>query len=214
MSIVHPATVIVCGGTGSGKTIITRSILEHHDSVLIGAPRVPKVVWCYGIEQPVFRKPVRNVRLLYNEGLIDEEFVRSARPDIVVVDDMMTEKSDDRFMHNLFVKISHHLNVTVVFITQNLYAKGQVNLKRNAHYLLMMRNPSDKSQIATLGRQLFPRRKALLDHFYESYDDATKDKFGYLLIDVSPSSDERQKLKTNILPDRSGRLAVTVYQPK
>ena len=215
MSIIHPATIIIAGGTGSGKTVFTRALLENSSCVFQNLPLTPKVVWCYGIDQPGLNKQLRNAVVRYQEGMIDEESLRKLSPDIVVIDDMMSEKSDDKFTHNLFTKISHHCNVTVIFITQNLYEKGQCKMKRNAHYLVMMRNPSDKSQLTTLGRQLFPRKRSLLEHFYEAYDDATSRKYGYLFIDVSPNSYEKEKLKTNILPDpKSGQVRVIVYQPK
>ena len=150
----------------------------------------------------------------YNEGLANTELLAELNPDIVVVDDLMNEKSNDPFMHNLFTRISHHNNVTVIYITQNMFERGQCTLRRNAHYLVLTRNPSDKSQLTILGRQLFPRKRAMLDHFYESYDDATSTPYGYLVIDVSPSCNEKQKLKTNILPDRGGNVRVVVYQPK
>ena len=211
MSIIHPATVIISGGTGSGKTQLTRSLLEHHRLTFANLNNKPNVLWCYGVYQPVFREAIPNVTVQYKDNLAEVEDIERVKPDILVVDDLMTEKGNDCMMQNLFTKLSHHKNVTVIFITQNIFAKGHCNLKRNAHYLIMMRNPSDKSQISLLGRQLYPRSKTQLEHFYESYDDATKQKYGYLFIDVSPDSNEEQKLKSNILPDSSGALRVTVY---
>lgn len=213
MSIIHPATVIVSGGTGSGKSSFTRSLIAHHEQTFMGLTSTPKVVWCNGSET-ADKLALGDVQIRYVDYLIDESTLRSSKVDILVVDDMMTEKSNDGFMHNLFTKHSHHLKVTVIYITQNLYEKGQCKMKRNAHYLIMMRNPSDKSQLTTLGRQLYPRHKELLNHFYESYDDATSVRYGYLFIDVSPNGDERQKLKTNILPDKSGKVRVVVYIPR
>lgn len=208
MSIIHPATILISGGTGSGKTWLTRKMLHFHRYVIDGLPENPRVIWCYGVGQSVHKQTIPNVSVTYNDGLIDEDNLTSQKPDILVVDDMMSEKANDQHTHNLFTKLSHHLGITVFYLTQNLYERGQTGMKRNAHYLIMMRNPSDKSQTTTLGRQLFPRHKSQLEHFYESYDDATRQKFGYLLIDVSPNSDDRYKLKTNIFPTDKG---VIVY---
>ena len=159
-------------------------------------------------------EPVSNVTITFYEGLANEDLLDSEKPDVIVVDDLMNEKASDPFLHNLFTRTSHHRRISVIYITQNLFEKGQCKIKRNAHYLVLTRNPSDKSLISILGRQLFPRKRSLLDHFYEAYDDATKSRYGYLVIDVSPSSSEEEKLKTNILPDRKGKVAVVVYQPK
>jgi hypothetical protein len=213
MSINHPATVIVSGGTGSGKTVLTRAMLQHHRTCFNGMAAHPRVLWCYGIYQVLYGVQVPNVNIAYREGLAPLSMIEQSKPDVIVVDDLIDHASSEH-LQNLFVRASHHLNVTVIYITQNLYEKGQVKLKRNAHYIFMMRNPSDKSQITTLGRQLYPRQKKLLDHFYEAYDDATSQRYGYLMIDVSPQSDETQKLKTNILPDKSGEVRAIVYVPK
>ena len=215
MTFVHPATIIVSGGTGSGKTVLTRAILANNRSTFVGLDcQRPTLLWCFGVYQPLFNDPIDNINTLYHEGMVSAETLASEKPDVLVVDDLMNEKANDPFTHNLFTRVSHHSRVTVIFITQNLYEKGQCKMKRNAHYIVLMRNPSDKSQLTVLGRQLFPRKKSLLDHFYESYDDATRNRYGYLVIDVSPNSDESEKLKTNILPDKNGKLAIIVYQPK
>lgn len=214
MSIKHPATVLISGGTGSGKTHLTREIIRHYRHTFTNLQAPPTVLWCYGVYQPIFHIPIPGVSVHYKDDLIEMEDINRVKPAILVVDDLMIEKGNDCLMQNLFTKLSHHKNISVIFITQNIFAKGHCNLKRNAHYLIMMRNPSDKSQISWLGRQLYPRSKQQLEHFYESYDDATKEKYGYLFIDVSPDSIEEQKLKTNILPDSGGRLRVTVYVRK
>lgn len=210
MSIIHPATVIVCGGSGSGKTVLTLRMLQHHREVFANLPARPRILWCYGVDQPVFANNANNQEIVFVSGIVSESTLKKSKPDILVVDDLLQEQSKTGLMQSLFIKLSHHCNITVIYITQNLFDKTQVVLKRNAHYIILMRSPSDKSQVSILGRQLFPRRKQLLEHFHESYDDATKDPFGYLFIDVSPTSDEKQKLKTNIIPTRSQK-EVIVY---
>lgn len=211
MSFNHPATCIVSGGTGSGKSVFTRSLIESHRSTFQHLPKIPKVVWCYGIFQDAFRIPIKNTASKFHEGLVTEDYLKMYKPDILVIDDMMREKANDTFVHNLFTKISHHMNISVIFITQNMYEKGQCLMKRNAHYLVVMRSPSDKSQILTLARQLYPGSSKF---FLESYSDATRNKFGYLLVDVSPNSEEEFRLQTDILPNSRGETSPTIYVPK
>lgn len=210
MSILHPATVIISGGTGSGKTEFTKQLIRNHRNVFIELPRKPKVLWCYGVIQNFDPSDFGEVYIKFIDGMITENLLVNSKPDILVIDDMMNEKSNDKFLHNLFTKFSHHYKVTVIYITQNLYESGQCKMKRNSHYLVMMRNPSDKSQITTLGRQLFTRNVKGLNYFFESYDDATKERYGYLFIDVSPTSEPDFMLKTNIVPGDK----VIVYQQK
>ena len=211
MSFVHPGTCRVSGGTGSGKSVFTRNLIENHAKTFQNMPAIPKVLWCYGIMQESFKVPIRNTNSCFHEGLVDEDYIRHHRPDILIIDDMMNEKSDDVFVHNLFTKMSHHMKITVIFITQNLYQKGQCQMKRNAHYLVIMRSPSDKSQIITLGRQLYPGNSK---YFIEAYNDATSCKFGYLFIDVSPHSEDETRLQTDVLPNSNGQVVPTVYVRK
>lgn len=210
MPVNHPATMLISGGTGSGKSVFTRSLIENHGVTFAGLPAVPRVLWCYSIHQPAFSRRISGTASLFHEGLVDEQKLKQLSPDILVIDDMMTEKSNDPFVHNLFTKISHHLKITVIFITQNMYEKGQCKMKRNAHYLVMMRSPSDKSQILTLARQLYPGNSRF---FLEAYNDATAQKFGYLLIDVSPHSEEETRLQTNIIP-LNNIFQPVIYVPK
>lgn len=210
MSVCHPATIIVCGGTGSGKSVFTRALLENHQLTFLGLPKQPKILWCYGIYQDIFKKGLKSASSLFHDGLVNETELDHLEPDILVIDDMMTEKANDTFVHNLFTKISHHKKITVIFITQNMYEKGQCKMKRNAHYLVMMRSPSDKSQILTLARQLYPGKAKF---FTEAYNDATSKRFGYLFIDVSPTSEERTRLQTNIIPINN-QFHPVIYTPK
>jgi septin family protein len=45
LSISCPFTMLVCGASGSGKTVFTQRLLANQD-LLKGAPK--RVVWCYG----------------------------------------------------------------------------------------------------------------------------------------------------------------------
>ena len=67
-----------------------------------------------------------------------------------------------------------------------------------------MRNPS---QIAHFARQLYPNRKGMLE---EVYEDCMKTAYGYLVIDMSPHTDDGYRLRTHIFPDEH----TTVYIPR
>lgn len=60
-----------------------------------------------------------------------------------------------------------------------------------------MKNARDASQISMLSRQLYPGCSGLL---LEAYRDATKEPFGYLVVDTSPRGEDKYRLRTNIFP--------------
>ena len=71
----------------------------------------------------------------------------------------------------------------------------------------MFKNPWDSLGIATLAKQMFPGRTQYL---MDSFQDATKKPFSYLLIDCHPQTPENIRLRTNIFP---GERHI-VYLPK
>ena len=76
---------------------------------------------------------------------------------LMVIDDQMTETSNDKRILNLFTKGSHHRNLSVIFLLQNVYFQGKImrTLSLNAAYLVLFKNPRDKLQMMTLGKQMY-----------------------------------------------------------
>jgi hypothetical protein len=213
MSFIHPFTCLVAGSTGSGKTILVRDVLSHHDKTITGLPHGRlRVLWCFGIDQKVYHETLANVDVTYHEGLISESDLKQNEYDVIVVDDLMTEKANDTGLCSLFTRGSHHLGISIIFIVQNLFARGSVmrTISLNSQIIILLRNPRDKSQVATFGRQVFPGQSK---YFLESYEDATKECFGYLVIDLSPHCEDKLRLKSNIIP-RKGIFSPVVYLPR
>jgi hypothetical protein len=118
-------------------------------------------------------------------------------PKLLVMDDMMQEMKNDSRFTQLFTRGSHHWNLSIIHIVQNVFFEGLRTSRINAQYLVLLKNPADRLQIQTLGRQIFPGSK----HFAEAFEDATNRPFGYLLIDLTQTTPENLRLRTNIFPD-------------
>ena len=71
------------------------------------------------------------------------------------------------------------------------------NISLNAHYIVLFKSPRDKQQISMLARQVNPGK---VQEFMRSYEDATRRPHGYLMLDLKPTTDDQQRLKTNVLP--------------
>jgi hypothetical protein len=112
----------------------------------------------------------------------------------------MSKVAASQVILDLFCQFSHHLNITVLFLSQNIFHTGRCSrsLNLNSHYYILFKNKRDVNQIKTLGRQLFPHKGDIL---LESYLDATKKPYGYLLLDLHPRSDERYMLRSQIFPE-------------
>ena len=116
---------------------------------------------------------------------------------LLIIDDLQDEVSNSRAVEQLFTRESHHRNLSIIYINQNLFYQGKHSrtIALNTHYTVLFRNPRAASQLRTL------RSQTGLKHLEEIYNDVMKnDQFGYLLIDLSPFSTSRHKLRTHIFP--------------
>ena len=196
LQFIPPFTMMVSGPSCSGKTNLIRRILKNHKTLIPSKKPFLTVLWIYGQYQEIYKEEIPNVRLIYHKGLPEKEKLLKYSPDIVVIDDLMNEVSDDKKFRNLFTKGSHHLNLNVIFITQNLFQMRNIHL--NSHYLILMRNPRDASQIDVLGRQM-----KISKQLSEAYNDATSKPYGYLVIDLKQETPREFMLRTQITPEET-----------
>lgn len=210
-----PFTCIIAGPTSSGKSYWTTMLLQSD----IMKPTPQKIFWFYGIYQPLFAElssrwpnwiqfisglPPKDL-----EGLLREHYVLGQHV-LFVIDDQMQQACKDSTLSAIFVQGSHHLNISIILILQNLFCQGAQarSITLNAQKMVLFKNARDKQQIAHLGRQLYPSEP---DAVYQAYNDATARPYGYLYIDLRGNTDDRHRLLTNILPAEG---VTTVYVPK
>ena len=112
----------------------------------------------------------------------------------------MSQCSDDQRVADLFTRGSHHLGISVLYLTQNLFPHGKLSrtISLNSHYMLIFRNPRDSLGISTLAKQMFPKHT---DYLLEAFRDATSKPYGYLMIDCHQLTPENMRLRTSILPE-------------
>lgn len=193
------SSMCISGQTGSGKTQFVYRLLTHLNDLYDGDPP-KKILYCYGIHQPLFDEmEQRFSNLILHHGVPTnkaiEELTFDRQHALIVLDDLMHRVVRDPEMELLFTQGCYHRRLSVVFITQNLFLKGSKSrtIALNTYYLILMKNARDASQISMLGRQLYPGCSNLL---VEAYKDATKLPFGYLVVDTSPRGDDEYRLRT------------------
>jgi hypothetical protein len=163
-----------------------------------------RILYCYGIHQPLFDKMELEIQNLeMKKGLPTlqeiEAFTQTRTHRLIIIDDLAHQLLNDSEMELLFTQGCHHRRISVIFMTQNLFQKGSKSrtITLNTYYLVLMKNMRDAAQISYLGRQLYPGRSNLLT---SAYADATKEPYGYLLIDTSQHSEDKYRLRTHIFP--------------
>lgn len=198
----HPFTCLISGPTGCGKTQFTIRLIQHAKSVI--EPPPDKILWCYGVYQKAFDK-LQNVD--FHEGIPDIATFDGSQKTLLILDDLMHE-TDDR-VTKIFTKISHHMDVSVLYLTQNIFYGGKQNrtIGLNAHYLVLFRNPRDATQVAHLARQMYPGKSKFM---IEAFQDATVAPYSYMLLDLKPDTDDKYRVRANVFPGEQQ----FVYVPK
>ena len=119
--------------------------------------------------------------------------INSTERNLVILDDVMSEAGESKSVANLFTQGSHHRNMTVVFLVQNLFqqAKQMRNISLNTHYMVLYKKPRDQGQIRSLAYQMYPTEKNFLP---DAFADATAAPHSYLLLDLHPETPEHLRV--------------------
>ena len=217
----HPFTCMLAGPTGSGKTVLIRRILKDYDKTLYFNSEIPlplKVMWAYGQWQDLYNEKLGECDVQYIEGLPTKYEIDNFQPHVMVIDDLMNESGNDKQLGNLFTKGSHHMNISIIFISQNLFHQGSqmraVGL--NSQYKLLTKNPNEKSQIATLAARMYPYNSKF---FIKAFEDATSVPYGYIRVDSRQDTPELYRIQTRITPEElpgntSFSLSPIAYIPR
>jgi len=118
LPFVHPFTAIVAAPTSYGK--IRFRLIDNIPTVIY--PPSTKIVSRYGEYQELFR---RYPQIQLREGLPNIENFDGREPTLVIIDDLMQETNET--VSNMFTKGSHHRNMSVVFLVQNLFPKTSLH---------------------------------------------------------------------------------------
>ena len=151
----------------------------------------------------------KNLDIEFVQGMPQPEKIKdifNGHHYLICLDDLQHEVSNSKEVERLFTQLSHHSNLSVIYLNQNLFYQGKCarTLNLNTAYTVLMRNPRNTQQVALLGRQL-----GMGSLLKEAYQDATNKPFGYLVIDLSPKGEEKYRLRTNVF---SSEAPVIVYQ--
>lgn len=196
-----PTTILVSGPTMSGKSQWTFRLIQERERMFATPPT--SVLYAYSIWQDDFDR-LKDVT--FHQGLPSREDLEN--DSLLILDDVMHEASTSEDVMKLFTIDCHHRNITVIFLTQVLFApfKYSRTLSLNMHYIILFATKRDRLSVACLGRQMFPRQQGF---FLSSYEDSISKPYGYLVCDLHPGTEKRFQLRTKIFPGEYP----WVYQP-
>lgn len=199
LALKHPFSMIVAGPSGAGKSHRISQLLKYKDLMIY--PTIKKIYFCYSEWQTLYETPAFD-KVEFVQGLIDVNQIDSTIENLVIIDDLMTllAKKEGLIISEIFTKHSHHKNLSVILITQNMFERGihMRNCQLNSHYQMLFKNPRDRLQVSYLARQMYPSESKFM---LSAYNDAVSKAYGYLFIDLKQDSEEVIRLRTGIFPD-------------
>ena len=201
VKLYHPFSMLISGGRGVGKTVFTKKMLKNATSIIDNPPE--RIVWCYAKHQPALLNELLKIvpDIEYVEGIpenLESMFNRSVS-NLAILDDLMDEGGDSKAVSQLFTR-GRHDNLSVIFLTQNLFHPKQRNISLNSDYMVIFKNVRDKSQFTNLAKQFMPNHVNFMKWVFQ---DATRLLHSYLFLDMKPETEEELRIKTNILPDEA-----------
>ena len=131
-----PSSVMIVGPSGCGKTVFTTKLLLDHPELFETPPE--RIYYCYGSWQDGFKR-MKQQGVHFHAGIPDSELLPVWFPKkkggLLVLDDLMEEGGNDKRVLDLFTKHSHHQNITVLYLCQDIFPPGKFakSISRNAH---------------------------------------------------------------------------------
>jgi hypothetical protein len=207
----QPFRLICSGASGVGKTYFVKDFIENLPSFT--NKTFDKIIYSYMNDQPLYSSLQHSTPLIQwikGSAAETEDFLQDGNLNkLLVIDDQMLEPQTTKFLLNLFTRLSHHTNTSVIYITQNMFFQNKCfrTISLNATSFCIFKNPRDQRQIRYIAGQICPWNPR---YICEAFKDATQKPFSYLFIDLWPDVPDSLRLRSSLL-DAQGQ---TVYLEK
>ena len=122
---LDPASIMITGPSGSGKTVFIRRLITEN----MIYPKPESIVIVYSEWQKEYEKLSNfDSNIEFIKGPMSLDLYNSFSPEkrnLLVLDDQLFEAAKSDQVEKYFVQGSHHCNLTIAFITQNIFEKGK-----------------------------------------------------------------------------------------
>ena len=197
--------MLVAGPTQCGKTYFVEQLLTNN-CVKYPSKKPRRIYWFYNQWQSRYAslKSKLGHEIVFTPGLPDmSEDLSEINPkfnNVLVFDDLMSQDTESPVLSLLFTQ-GRHRNASVILLLQSMLPKGKFNtdISRNAQYMVLFRNPSDRKQIDLLAERIFAKDRP---NFMEAFAKETEKPYGYLLVDNQPKTTTDKQVPTDVFGNR------------
>jgi len=151
----HPFSCIVSGPSVSGKTSFFLRLLQNFDAFCTERGFGGGIIWCYSEKTAVPTRQQLPSNTTYHKGVPENFDGDGGKSCLVILDNLLNDVYSKQVC-DLFTRGSHHRNISVILITQNLFLQGRYSrhISLNAHYLIALKNVRQKKQFMYLANHV------------------------------------------------------------
>lgn len=166
--------------------------------------------------------PFRNISANTDEFLRQLERMDQQHR-LLIIDDMQTQITDSPKWADVFVRLSHHIFLSVILISQNFYSgKHGPAIRRNCTEFVLFKSLRDKNYIANIANDLLRGNVHFLEKCFTWLAENMQDSYSrYIVIDRNEGSDPHLPrnhlayfgVKTNLFKNPETGQRQVVYFP-
>ena len=135
-----PTSIAIYAPPYSGKSTLTRKILENADDMFTIPPAF--IVYCYKEHLAEFQEMKQTVKsLILHRGLPTTEQMdewAQGQHFIIVIDDLQQACERDKSVAEMFTVGSHHRNFSLIYLCHNIFGRSSFSrvISLNNHYMI------------------------------------------------------------------------------
>ena len=128
---------------------------------------------------------------------MESHYFNDSKSHLIVLDDLFTRAGTSMSVVTLFTFLARRLNITVIVLTQNIFApaKHSLTLKRNTQYFIIF-HTQFSSIMKNMSSELYGS-KILIDAMKQLCQIETDPHHRYLLLDLHPKSALPESMVSN-----------------
>ena len=207
----HPFSLIMASPSNGGKSTLAFNLIKHSKYLVDNTEGIgfDVVFVIYKSHQPLYDRMKEELGIpvyFYEKTLPPEDletFSQTFKYPLILIDDGFCSENQS-FIQDLFIRLGHHLSISVILICQSLFDAGNPSLRichRNTKALIVFACPRDQGTLRTLVHQMLPCRKKA-QQLITSLDRELQKPYNYVMFDFHPMCPQDRRFKTNILCER------------
>lgn len=200
--IKTPFCMIITGASQSGKTFWLLKLLKNRDRLIDNT--FINIIYFYG-QETINLADFEEINITCVAGIPDDGDFSMYSGNIndkvlFIFDDLLIKISNNKNIAQLVLNKTHHENISVIFLSQDLFYKGsqRLTINRQAHYIVLLKTILDKQPYSIFAKKFEPNNsRIILDIFNKILNDDNIE-YGYVFIDGKVNTPEKARIRYNI----------------